>query len=224
MPRKRAAVAHGLQPPQLPGVLPPAPAPVVLEDHASYSGVTLLDADLSGAQANDILLNQTVCRRVRFTQVELSLAQFTDVQFDTCDLAGANLAKAQVRRVAFLGCRLMGAALLNARLDDVLVQRGNADALRCWGATLRTVRFERCALRAASFVGSDLTGVIFRDCDLSGADFRDTTLRGADLCGSTITGMQVGLRELQGVIVTPSQAVELAQLLGLVVVAEGGER
>ncbi|MBX0326629.1 pentapeptide repeat-containing protein [Oscillochloris sp. ZM17-4] len=106
------------------------------------------------------------------------------------------------------------------RLDDVLVQRGNAEALRCWGATLRSVRFERCALRGASFAGSNLSGVIFRDCDLTGADFRETTLRGADLRGSTLAGLQVGLREIQGAIVSPSQAAELAAILGLAVTPE----
>ena len=39
----------------------------------------------------------------------------------------------------------------------------------------------------------------------------------------TITRLQVGLRELQGVIVSPAQAVELAQLLGLVVQPEEGD-
>lgn len=223
MPRKRPIPAHGVQPPQLPDLLPPASAPIVLEDQASFSGVTLLDADLSGASASDLLLEQSLCRRVRFAQAELSLAQLVDVQLDTCDFAGATLSKAQLRRVALVSCRLLGTALLDARLDDVLIQRGNGEALRCWNATLRAVRFERCSLRAASFTGSNLAGVVFSDCDLSGADLRDTNLRGADLRGSTIAGLQVGLRELQGAIVSPAQAVELAQLLGLVVAPEDSE-
>jgi|GEM_PF-245888 len=220
MPRKRSTATHGVQPPQLPEALPLALEPTTLSDNASYSGTTILDADWSGAHATDILLDQVVCRRVRFTQAELRLAQLTDVQLDTCDLAGTTFAKAQLRRVALVGCRLLGAALLDTRVDDMLVLRGNGEALRCWSSTLRAVRFERCSLRAASFVGSDLTGVVFHSCDLSGADFRDATLRGTDLRGSTITGLQVGLRELQGAVVSPAQAVELAQLLGLVVAPE----
>lgn len=223
MRRKRAAAAQGVQPQQLPAAIPPAREPVMLSDEDSFAAVTILDADLSGTAAADISFDQVVCRRVRLAQAELRLAQLTDVQLDTCDLAGATLTKPQLRRVAFVGCRLLGAALLDARLDDVLVQRGNGDAMRCWNSTLRSVRFERTALRGASFTGSDLAGVVFRDCDLSGADLRDTTLRGADLRGSTISGVQVGLRELQGAIVTPAQAIELAQLLGLAVTPEEGD-
>jgi uncharacterized protein YjbI with pentapeptide repeats len=222
MARKRAA-AHGVQPPQLPDALPAAAEPVELFDEATLSGVTIQDADLAGAAAADVLIERVVGRRVRFTQAELRLAQLTDVQLDTCDLAGATFTKPQLRRVALLGCRLLGAALLDARLDDVLVQRGNGEALRCWGGKLHAVRFERCTLRAASFTGSDLSSVVFRDCDLSGADLRDTTLRGADLRGSTITGLQVGLHELQGAIVSPAQAAELAQLLGLAVTADAAD-
>jgi len=217
MPRKRAVAAPGVQPPQLPAALGPGGEPFAVGDGATFAEAIVVDADLSGVVAADVALDQLVLRRARLAQAELSLAQLTDVELDTCDLAGAKLTRVQLRRVALHGCRLLGAALLDARLDDVLVLRGNGEALRCWNSTLRSVRFERCALRAASFTGSDLSGVVFRDCDLSEADLRDTTLRGADLRGSTIARLQVGLRELQGAIVSPAQAVELAQILGLAV-------
>ena len=223
MPRRRATAAHGVEPPRLPAALEPAPAPAELGDEAAFSEALIVDADFSGVTAAEVALDRVVGRRLRLAQAELRLAQLTDVQLDTCDLAGATLIKPQLRRVALLGCRLLGAALLDARLDDVLVQRGNAETLRCWNSTLRGVRFERCALRAASFTGSDLSGAVFRGCDLSGADFRDARLGGADLRGSTIAGLQVGLRELQGAVVSPAQAVELAQILGLVVAEEAGE-
>jgi uncharacterized protein YjbI with pentapeptide repeats len=72
-------------------------------------------------------------------------------------------------------------------------------------------------LREASFDGSDLSGVVFRDCDLSQVDLRNTKLKRADLRGSTISGVQVGIKELQGAIVTASQAIQLAGLLGVTV-------
>ena len=65
-----------------------------------------------------------------------------------------------------------------------------------------------------------MSGVIFRDCDLSQADLRNTKLKGADLRGSAITGVQVGIKDLQGVIVTSSQAIQLAGLLGVTVQEE----
>lgn len=223
MSRRRATVA-GIQPPNLPSGVTPLPSPVVLSDEDAYSAVLIADAELSGSRATDLSFDQVLCRRVRLAQAELERAQLTDVQLDTCDLAGATLTRPQLRRVVLAGCRLLGTALLDARLEHVLIQRGNGEALRCWNATLQAVRFERCSLRGASFTGSDLSGVVFQGCDLSEADFRDASLRGADLRGSTITRLQVGLRELQGAIVSPAQAVELTQLLGLVVQAEDDDR
>jgi hypothetical protein len=42
-------------------------------------------------------------------------------------------------------------------------------------------------------------------------------MKGTDLRGSTITRLQIGARELAGVIVDPAQAIQLIQLFGVVV-------
>jgi uncharacterized protein YjbI with pentapeptide repeats len=148
MSRRRATVA-GIQPPNLPPEVAPLPSPVVLSDEDAYSAVLIAGADVGGMRVADLSLDQVVCRRVRFTQAELERAQLTDVQLDTCDLAGATLTRPQLRRVVLAGCRLLGTALLDARLDHVLIQRGNGEALRCWNTTLKAVRFERYSLRGA---------------------------------------------------------------------------
>lgn len=44
-----------------------------------------------------------------------------------------------------------------------------------------------------------------------------------DLRGSQLEGLRVGISELQGAIIAPSQAVHLASLLGIVVKAEDVE-
>jgi uncharacterized protein YjbI with pentapeptide repeats len=95
--------------------------------------------------------------------------------------------------------------------------------MRIWTTRCRTVRFEHCALREASFDGSDLSGVVFDHCDLSGADFRNAKLKGADIRSSTITDLKVTGRDLAGLIVDPSQALQLIQLFGVVVRSPGSE-
>ncbi|NJN18215.1 MAG: hypothetical protein HC822_19140 [Oscillochloris sp.] len=40
-------------------------------------------------------------------------------------------------------------------------------------------------------------------------------MRGADLRGSTISGLQAELRDLQGAIVAPLQAIDITALFGL---------
>ncbi|MEI7771772.1 MAG: hypothetical protein WCI67_17400 [Chloroflexales bacterium] len=83
MTRRRSVAASGVRPPQISGALPPAPAPIILVDQTSYHEVALTDADLSGTRAEDVALDQVVCRRVRLAQAELARLQLTDVQLDT---------------------------------------------------------------------------------------------------------------------------------------------
>ncbi len=74
-------------------------------------------------------------------------------------------------------------------------------------------------LRGALFEGADLRGVMFARCDLTNADLQGTNLRGADLRGSLLDGLRIGPKDVQGAIIDPSQAVQVAGLLGLTVKA-----
>ena len=72
-------------------------------------------------------------------------------------------------------------------------------------------------LRGALFDGADLRGVRFGRCDLTNTDFTGVLLRDADLRGSIIDGLKAGPRELQGAIIDPAQAIQVAQLFGLII-------
>ena len=221
MQRKRAS-RIGIAAPQLPAQLAEISALDTLADQSGYTQQALLDCDFSQQSADDLLFEYVNCKRVSFNQTSLTLAQLFDVRLESCDLAGAEWEKAHLRRVEFSGCRLVGFRLSNASLEDVQISRCNAELSRFWSCAFKAAHFDHCVLREASFADSDLSGVIFRDCDLSQADLRNTKLKGADLRGSTITGVQVGIKELQGAIITPIQAIQLAGLLG-VTVQEAGE-
>jgi uncharacterized protein YjbI with pentapeptide repeats len=216
MQRKRSAKA-AIAPPQLPAQLAEAAQLDALADQASHTGQALLDCDFSNQQAEDVLFEQVSCTRVSFNQSQLALAQLFDARMDSCDLAGAEWTKAHVRRVEFGACRLVGLRLTDSSLDDVLIANSNAELACFWSCSFKAARFDHCVLREASFDGSDLSGVVFRECDLSNADLRNTKLKGADLRGSTLTGVRVNIKDLQGAIVTASQAIQLAGLLGVTV-------
>jgi uncharacterized protein YjbI with pentapeptide repeats len=216
MQRKRATRTT-IASPQLPAQLAEVSALDTLDDQSSYTQQALLDCDFSQQSADDLLFEHAYCKRVSFNQTSLTLAQLFDVRLESCDLAGAEWEKAHLRRVEFSGCRLVGFRLSDASLEDIHISKCNAELARFWSCSFKAARFDHCVLREASFADSDLSGVVFRDCDLSQADLRNTKLKHADLRGSTITGVQVGVKELQGAIVTPIQAIQLAGLLGVTV-------
>ncbi len=219
MQRKRAA-RTAIAPPQLPVPLAEVSQLGTLADQSSYTSQALLDCDFSQQNADDLLFEYVSCRRVSFNNTSLTLAQLFDVRLDGCDLAGAEWEKAHLRRVELSGCRLVGLRLSDSSLEDLQISKCNGELVRFWSCSFKAARFDHCVLREASFDGSDLSGVVFRDCDLSQADLRNTKLKRADLRGSTLTGIQVGIKELQGAIVTSSQAIQLAGLLGVTVQEE----
>lgn len=218
-----------LQPGQpTPPTLPSGPSQAelpggMLADGASYSKLVLERCDLSDQAAEELLFDQVHCKRVGLSRTQLGHMQWLDVRCDVCDLTAAEWQKPHLTRVEFVGCRLMGLRLLDAELQDVQFKECAAEYALFWPAVFKGARFERCQLREASFQGADLSGVVFQDCDLRQADFQGAKMVGTDLRGSQLEGMRVGLAELQGAIIAPTQAVHLASLLGIVVKAEDAE-
>lgn len=214
--------SSAVQPPQL--VVPPEPQTVdFLETRAAYTQQVWQGLRFDTQSAEDVSFEQLDVRGGSFQDAELPLLQAADCRFDTTDFANCSLDKAYLRRVEFVGCRLIGIKLCDADLQDVRFSRCNARLARYWTSSGKSIRFEHCALQEASFDGSNLSGAVFYKCDLSGADFRNARLKGADLRGSTLTGIQVHGKDLAGVIVDPAQALELIQLFGVVVRPEDKE-
>lgn len=188
-----------------------------LVDGAACSLVVLRRCQMSGYEAEDVLFDRVLGEHANLSQNTLSLVQMLDCRWQTCDIANSAFAKTHLRRVEFVGCRMVGVALTEADVQDTLLHRCQADMSRFWECRFKAVRFARCSLRQASFAGSRLAGVVFRDCDLSQADFRGARLQGADLRGSSLEGVQAEVADLRGALIDVGQAVQLARVFGLVV-------
>jgi uncharacterized protein YjbI with pentapeptide repeats len=212
----RQAPVKGIQPPQLPMHLD-AQEIRALADHSEYTGLRLTKCDWTGQTAEDLLFEQVEFRRAVFQSSTVTGARLFDVRAGTTDFSGANWRGARFRRVELAGCRLLGAQLLEAQLDDVFFKDCNLESAVFASSVFKAVRFEGCALRGTLFDGADLRGVLFYRCDLTNADFSGANLRGADFRGSIIDGLKAGGREWQGAVIDPTQAVQVAALLGLTV-------
>jgi len=97
--------------------------------------------------------------------------------------------------------------------------------------------FEKCNLSYANFAGADLRyfeafgtnfkesffeeskfrAVSFSDCDLSLTEFFKTPLKDIDLSSDNINGIHIDSLGLQGAIISPAQAIQLASYFGLVI-------
>jgi uncharacterized protein YjbI with pentapeptide repeats len=218
MRRKQRAGYEGIAPPQIKATFDLVPGndrPLI--DGAAYTGLTLVNIDWSNQTADDVVFEQIAARHVLWSGTNLPSLQFVDARLETCDLAAAEWPKAFLRRAEFYGCRLVGVKWERATIEDVVFKDCNLEYGLFWETSFKAVRFENCALREASLAGANLAGVAFAGCDLERADLRNTKLVGTDFRGSKIEGLQVNIKDLQGAIIDPSQAVHLAALLGMIV-------
>jgi uncharacterized protein YjbI with pentapeptide repeats len=212
----KTSTKHGVQAPRLPKDLR-AEMITALDDHAEYFAVSVSDGKWMMQVATLVMFDQARLQRVNFTQSRLPKLRLLDVQLDTCDLTGAVWERARWQRVAFNGCRLTGVQLLEARCEDVVFRDCTLESAIFASATFKAARFENCILREAVFTETDLTKVVFHRCDLAHADLRGSKLNGADFRSSIINGVQVGAPELKGAIIDPTQAVQVVNVLGIVV-------
>jgi uncharacterized protein YjbI with pentapeptide repeats len=207
-----------LQPPQWPKLDSVETLPgEQLASGEHYLGLALTSSHYPGQTARGVLFDQVHFKRVDLSRTRLPSVQWCDARLEGCDLSSVDWEKARLRRVEFIGCRLVGARLLDGQFDDVLFRDCQSELALFWSATCRRVRFEQTRLRETSFAKANLSGVVFQNCDLEQADLRETELLGADLRHSRLNGLQVGLPELRGAIIDSTQAVYVASLTGVVI-------
>ena len=191
-----------------------------LEGHQEYTSIEISGCDLTDQSAENVLFEEVSLRNTLFTGSRMPKLRLLDIRLEGCDLSGAFLEGARFRRVEFNGCRLMGVQALSAQLDDVRFKDCNLEGAVFVSSQTKALRFEDCILRNATFEEASLGGAIFKRCDLSNADLRNTILGETDLRGSTLDGLQVSAKDMQGAIISPTQAIQVASLLGVTVMDE----
>jgi uncharacterized protein YjbI with pentapeptide repeats len=100
--------------------------------------------------------------------------------------------RAQVRR-----CRLTGAELAEAKLEDVTFEDCRLDLVGLRGATLDRVVFRDCRMGECELNLSVLTDVLFENCELRGATVSGVRLKRVELRGCDLTGLH-GVEALRG--------------------------
>ena len=191
-----------------------------IEENSAITRVLLANCDFSDLlriNKPGVLFEQVHCWHDVFLQACFTGIRLFDCLMERCDFSAVDWEKARLRRVEFLGCRLLGTDMVEATFDDVAFNGCTADGAMFGLAKFKSVRFERCRLRGATFEGADLSGVVFHECDLAQADLRGAKLYETDFSASKIDGLILSPNDLQGAIISPQQAVQVVELLGITV-------
>ncbi len=167
------------------------------DQRVSIIGCALENVSLSDTNARKLLLS--------------------DVRIQGSDFANIDCAAGSFERVEVIGTRLTGAIWNEAKWKSVLFRECRMDLAMARMAVTQDCVFENCNLTQADFYAADLTGAIFRRCDLSRADIALAKLTGADIRDCRIDGMRGTPAAMEGLTISPDQAVLLISLFGVIV-------
>ena len=165
-----------------------------------------------------------VLERLRTGESDIDGMLFTDAPPEGADFSGIDFSRCYFRgsfwqRCTLSGCRMTGVRLNNARLRQVTLKDCTARYAGLDQAVLNRVTFTGCDFQEASLRGCKLKEITAAECNFLLINFYQTPLAGVDFTTSEIGGwtLSESAEELRGAVVTPQQAVELAERLGLVV-------
>jgi len=164
---------------------PAAPSARFLE--CAFSRVAMAGGKLQRCSLRDVWM-----RDVRLTGTTMAESSWLDVTVLASPLAGVQVYGAELRRVAFSGCKL--------------------DSVNFRGARLASVTFDRCVLRDVDFTDAELTGCSFGGSQLTRTDFTRARLEGTDLRGAEL-GIIIDAQSLHGAIISSGQLVVIAPAL-----------
>jgi uncharacterized protein YjbI with pentapeptide repeats len=211
-----------LVPRRLPDNLPGITDLTPVTDDVVLAGLRLEESlvqeiDLSGRKIPSIAACNSFFDRVSLSGCEISSFRLWDARLYKCDLSNAVLRGFEAIRVEFIECRLIGIRAIECRWQDVLIENCAMRYAQLNEGRIRSCEFKACHMEESDLRGTDLEGAIFAGVTLHRADLSGAKLRGADLRGAAIEGITVRAEDVRGAIVSVTQAVDLAGLLGLVI-------
>ena len=182
----------------------------VLEDDDEIEASQLTGSDWSATAASHVRIVGSRLQAVRLTAAELPHLQLHDVVLDDCDLSGARMERAVLRRVRLQRCRLPGAVLSEANIEDV-----EFDGCAMTGVSLYRAKAERlvlrdCRLEEADLSQATLPGTRFDHSNLARAQITGAVLKGASFAGAELSGLR-GVASLAGASISSTHVVPIGE-------------
>jgi uncharacterized protein YjbI with pentapeptide repeats len=112
---------------------------------------------------------------------------------------------------------MVGVNAIECRMEHLLVERCDLRYAQFTDGAAPNSEFVETQWQEADLRVVNLENTRWTRSDLSRADLSGAKLAGADLRGAEIEGLILNAQDVAGAIVTSSQAMEFARLLGVVI-------
>lgn len=187
------------------------------QDEAYLVGIHLRDVTVSHQTIPGVDFNGMVLENCKLLYCNLEKCSFVDVVFQNCDFSNSQLCDCYFSRCRFVNCKWMGADMYNGSLRQVLAENCNFSYVNLDNAGLNHVSVAGSDFSHANMSNCRLKEFAVHDSRFAGVNFFGTPLAGLDFSKSDISGIVTSdsHSELRGALVSATQAVELARLLGI---------
>jgi len=177
-------------------------------------GVCLQDFDLSG-----ICFDQVVFENCRLTGCSFCRTHLADVIFKSCDLSNSDFSDSSFDSCELSSVKGLGANFSESYIQNVTMRDCNLKYTNFNSAQLHKVSMSECDLSESFISSCKLKSVFFHEVLFIKATFFKTPLKGLDFTSCQLDGIVLSSEgtELKGILVTYSQAAELARLLGIII-------
>jgi uncharacterized protein YjbI with pentapeptide repeats len=183
-----------------------------LAAHGQYDTVRFGELTFDEPSAANAKFLECAFTQVSFQGGQLRRSRFSDVWLRDVRLTGTDLAETSWLDATIIGGVAAGVSAFGAQLRRVAFHGCKLDSVNFRGALLTEVTFHECLLRHVDFSGAKLTRTVFTESRLNESDFTGITLDQVDLRGAEL-GITIGPDSLRGAIITTAQLVAIAPLI-----------
>lgn len=162
-------------------------------------------------------LDSCIFRNVVFQECTFKNIDFVDVVFEHCDMSNIEMTDGSIMRAQFIGCKLVGSKFDNNHMKDVLFKDSVCSYANFSYSKLQNVAFEKCRIEEGVFQEVNHKNLGFMENIMNNAYFNKTPLNKIDFTTCEINGLNAEIPDLEGAVVTTMQALDLAQILRLVI-------
>ncbi len=162
-------------------------------------------------------LSFSCCRFIKcnFSEGKFPDGNYCDVVFTNCNLSNADLSECRFTRVEFIDCKLSGTNLAGSMFNHVVWKNCQCRYLIFSLSRLSNVLFHSSVFRGCAMDECKPEKIWMEDCDFSETVFFRTPLKDINFSSCHIENIRITAWEVKGIIVTPFQAMDLAQILGI---------
>jgi len=169
----------------------------------------IADADWSQGLAARMELEAVKLERVDMTSAKLRESSWMDVQINTGQFGGTDLAGLTARRIAIETSRMSGCIMSESTLRDVRIVASKLDMTNFRFAKLKNIMFKDCDFTEADFAGATLTDVMFQNCKLERTNFDGAAMSVVDITSCELIDL-FGVRGLAGATIGYDQLATIA--------------